>query len=99
MLHLRVDQQAEWPTILDLYWRRFHNWTDERFIKAVAVHCETSKFFPAPAELIEAGRLHPVSDKPVQAKELLDCTPNHAEDEAARIEAIAAFRKFVDSRG
>ena len=95
----RKITDPEWLIVMETFWSRFHNWTDERFMKAVAVHCETGKFFPAPAELIEAGRLHPVSDKPVQVKELLNYTPNHAEDEAARVEAMTAFRKFVESRG
>src|SRR3990167_8169867 len=90
-LLLRKDQEENWPTILDLYWKRFQGWSDERFMKAVYQHCEQSRYFPARADLIEAGKLHPVADQPVQVHELLAYKADEAADDAARIEAITEF--------
>lgn len=96
----RKATDADWTTVMEIYWSMFQRWPNERFLAAVSRCVATSPFFPAPSDLIETGRLHPVADKPVQVRELLDYGPDRLyspEDDAAREEAMAEFRKFVAS--
>lgn len=46
---------ADWPIVMEIYWSKFQSWTNERFIRAVSLRIETSAFFPAISEVIEAG--------------------------------------------
>lgn len=51
----QTAQEQSWELLLDIYWKRFKEWDDERFIQAVSRHIEGNKFFPGISDLVAAG--------------------------------------------
>ena len=90
----KIDDE-HWPILMHIYWQRFKQWSNERFVAAVTRHLEISKFFPKPSELIELGRMFVQSTQPAYVA--LPRQEETPDERVAREEAMAAMKTLFES--